>query len=149
MAAKNQPQPHWQPISQLPLIARHIDGMLESAEEQYQALQLARPKPHMLDDYTVGRVIDVFTTQQNDLWLFEEQLRRWKTGQLTTAQHGEVERLTGQMTKLRQAIANILRLADELKQGTIEKVLAKSDAELGLEFLLRLAEQEGRKGKRS
>ena len=66
-----QPQPQWQPISQLTLIASHIDGMLEAAQEQYQTLQPARAKPHVLDNYTVGRVTEVFTAQKNDLWLFE------------------------------------------------------------------------------
>jgi len=74
---RREPSPQWQPIEKLPLIAYPIDGMLESAEEQYENLQQARPKPHVLDDYTVKRVIDVFTAQQNDLWLFDEQLRRW------------------------------------------------------------------------
>ena len=62
-----QPTPQWQPISQLALIASHIDGMLEAAQEQYQTLQLARPKPHVLDNSTVGRVTEVFTAQKNDL----------------------------------------------------------------------------------
>jgi hypothetical protein len=35
------------------------------------------------------------------------------------------------------ALTNILALADELKEGTIDKVLAKSDLELGIEVLLR------------
>jgi exosome complex RNA-binding protein Rrp4 len=121
----------------LPLIAYPIDGMLESANEQYEHLQQARPKPYVLDDYTVKRVIEVFTKQQNDLWLFDEQLQRWKAGKLTTAQRSEVERLVGQMAKLHQVIASILELAKELKEGTIEKQLAKSDEQLGLEFLLR------------
>jgi hypothetical protein len=134
---QREPQPQWQPITQLSLIARHIDGMLESASEQYANLLQAQPKPYVLDDYTIGRVREVFTTQQNDLWLFDEQLRRWQTGQLSTAQREEVERLVGQMAKLRQVIVDILNLADELKEGTIEKQLAKSDEQLGLEFLLR------------
>lgn len=75
--------PNWQPITQLPLIASLIDGRLESAAEQYQTLQPARTRPHVLDDYTVGRVITVFTTQRDDLWLFEEQLRRWQAQDLT------------------------------------------------------------------
>jgi len=131
------PSPQWQPIENLSLIAHPIDGMLESAEEQYENLQQARPKPYVLDDYTVKRVIDVFTAQQNDLWLFDEQLRRWHAGKLTTAQQREVERLVGQMAKLHQVITSILKLANELKEGTIEKQLAKSDEQLGLEFLLR------------
>ena len=132
-----QTTPQWQPIERLASIASHIDGMLEAAEEQYEALQLAWPKPHILDEYTVGRVIEVFTMQRDDLWLFDEQLRRWKAGRLTTTQGKEVERLVGQMKRLREVITTILALADELKERTIEKVLAKSDAELGLEFLLR------------
>ena len=131
------PQPNWQPITQLLLIASLIDGMLESAEEQYQALQQARPKPHVLDDYTVERVIAVFTTQRDDLWLFEEQLRRWQAQDLTAAQQREVGRLSDQLRQLRQVIAAILILAGELKGGTIEQVLAKSDIQLGLEALLR------------
>ena len=131
-----QPSPQWQPIERLPLIATHIDGMLESATEQYETLQLAKPKPFVLDNYTVGRVIEVFTTQQGDLWLFDEQLRRWERGNLTTAQRREVERLASQMLQLHEVISAILRLAEQLKERTIEKVLAKSDVELGLETLL-------------
>ncbi len=136
------PQPQWQPISQLALIASHIDGMLEAAQEQYATLQPARLKPHVLDNYTVGRVTDVFTVQKNDLWLFEEQLKRWTAHSLTPRQRTEVQRLTTQMAKLRQVITDILALADELKRGTIEQVLGKSDEELGLDFLRRhLSEQ--------
>ncbi len=34
-------------------------------------------------------------------------------------------------------LTDILALANELKHGTIEKVLAKSDLEMGIEALLR------------
>jgi len=128
-------QPQWQPISQLALIASHIDGMLEAAQEQYQTLQPARAKPHVLDNFTVGRVTKVFTAQKNDLWLFDEQVKRWAAHSITPRQRTEVQRLTGQMAKLRQVIADILALADEVKKGTIEQVLGKSDEELGLDVL--------------
>jgi len=132
--AKQQPQ--WQPISKLSLIAKHIDGMLESAQEQYQTLLPAKAKPHVLDDFTVNRVKKVTTSQQKDLWLFEEQLTRWSKNQLTPEQRKEVERLAVQMLKLREQVTVILDLADQLGKGTIEKVMAKSDAELGRAFLL-------------
>ncbi len=89
-------------------------------------------------------MIAVFTTQQDDLWLFEEQLRRWAAQDLTDVQRREVGRLTGQLEQLHQVIAAILALADELKSGTIEQVLAKSDAQLGLEFLLRRPPEQDR-----
>jgi len=56
-----RPPPQWQPIDKLPVIASAIDGLLESAEEQYPTLEEARPRPSMLDDATVGRVADVDT----------------------------------------------------------------------------------------
>src|SRR5262249_57930329 len=74
-------QPDWQPISRLPLIVSMIDGMLQDAEEHYQTLLQAAPKPHVLDDYTVGRVFEVFGRQKDDLWLFEEQLGGGEDGQ--------------------------------------------------------------------
>ncbi len=127
--------PRWNPISRLPLIATAIDGMLDLAAEHYDTLLQARERPHVLDDYTVNRVVEVFTTQANDLWLYEEQLARWQKMELTPTQRQEVERLNEQMTKLREKIAAILALAEELKGGTIDSVLQKSDIELALELL--------------
>ena len=121
----------------LPTLAQHIDGMLAADREQYANLLQAKPKPYVLDDATVARVIRVFETQRNDFWLFEEQLQRWQSGPLTGAQRAEVERLVGQMAALRENNTAVLALAQELAQGTIEKILAKSNVELGLEMLLR------------
>src|SRR6266487_3241433 len=131
-----QPQPQWQPIETLWTFATHIDGMLESSQEQYETLQEAKPKPHVLDDYTVNRVITAFTTQIADLWLFDEQLKRWSAETLTPEQWTEVVRLVEQMRRLREVDNQVLALVRELSKGTIEKVMAKSDEELGLEFLM-------------
>jgi hypothetical protein len=54
---------------------------------------------------------------------------------LSVGQRHEVDRLTEQVGRCRTVIDSILSLAEQLKQRTIEKVLAKSDLELGLEFL--------------
>ncbi len=83
--------PQWQPIERLTLLGEHIDGMLEAANENYETLQEARPKPHVLDNDTVRRVIDVFTTQQKDLWLFDEQLRWWQAGKMTILEAHSVQ----------------------------------------------------------
>ncbi len=137
-----QKPPQWQPISMLPTLATHIDGMLESDVEQYQTLSEARGKPHVLDDFTVNRVKQVFTTQRNDFWLFEEQLKRWQALPLTDEQRAEVTRLVEQMRRLRENNTRVLELADELSKGTIEKVMAKSDEQLGLEFLMKMMKDE-------
>ncbi len=139
-----QPTPQWQPVSKVFLIGTMIDGMLEGAREQYATLLEARPTPHVLDDYTVARVVEVYTTQRDDLWLWDEQLRRWGDETLTALRRREVLRLQDQMAALHKVVDDILALANELGRGTIETVLAKDDAELGLEMLLRMMGEQGR-----
>lgn len=135
MPNQSKPQPNWQPISALPTIAYAIDGMYAGVEQQYPTLLEAKQRPYVLDNATVNRVVNVYTQQQQDLWLFEEQLKRWQAQPLTPSQQQEVTRLEGQLEKLRQHLAAILSVAEELKQGTIETVLEKDDLELGIDFL--------------
>ncbi len=128
--------PNWQPISAIPTIAYAIDGMLESVEEVYKSLQQAQIRgSHVLDDYTVGRVREAHTTQFNDLWLYEEQLDRWRDASPTPAQRAELERLNQQLIRLRRLLTSSLSLTEELAEATIEKVLSKSDIELALDVL--------------
>ena len=119
------------------MVAAHIDGMLQADREQYDTLLEAKPKPHVLDDFTINRVIAAFTTQRNDFSLFDQQLQRWQARPLTDNQRREVERLVEQMRLLRENNEQVLTLARELSKGTIDKVMAKSDVELGLEMLMK------------
>jgi hypothetical protein len=130
--------PQYRPLSFLPTLAPHLAGMLETDEEQYQTLLLAKDKSHVLDDYTVNRVINAFTDAKNDLPLFDEQLRRWEAENVTAAQRQEIIALKAQMVKLHRVVENVLSLARKLNKGTIEKQLAKSDAKLGLEAMMRM-----------
>jgi hypothetical protein len=134
----SQATPNWQPITQLPLIASLIDGMLHEALEQYELIGQAASKPWILDDYTVGRVIKVFTEQNDYLGLYQEQINRWKELSLTEDQRTEIDRLNGQLESLRIVVTGILTLADKLKAGTIEREFSKDDTEVALEMLLRL-----------
>ncbi len=129
------PSPNWQPISFLPELAPMVDGMLESAEDVSQSLQQAEDRPHVLDEYTVGRVREVHSTQRNDLWLSEEQLARWSTADPTRAQRQEIDRLTHQLDRLRRVLTCTLTRTDARKEATIEKVMATSDIELAIEVL--------------
>lgn len=130
------PAPQWHPISWLPMIANVLDGLLETDREQWDSLQPARAEPWRLDDALVARLLRVFTEQKDDLALYDEQIRRWAFGNATPAQRREIERVESQLTKLHRINTELLALARELQAGTLEKQLAKSDVELGLEFLL-------------
>lgn len=126
---------NWQPISALPTITYIIDGMLHDTQNQHKLLLEAQDKPHVLADYTVDRVIRVYNTQLEDASLYNEQLSRWKKEELSESQRQEVERLTKQVEKLRGICQEILSLAKELKEGTIDRILEKSDIQVALEVL--------------
>lgn len=132
--AQNSPV-NWQPISQLSFIGSCIDGMLESLEENLENLKAANERHGSMDDATVSRVIQVYIAQRDDLWLYEEQISRWQNAQPTESQKAELSRLSRQMERLRTGLNSALGLADEMKEMTIEKILAKDDVELALEVL--------------
>jgi hypothetical protein len=136
MSKRSRGEPTFHPISALPLVAAAIDGLLEGAEDQVRLLLEADQHPYALDDATVARLIRVYNEQAGDHWLFEEQLRRWSAGPLNVEQRQEVERLVRAAARLKQVTAAILSMGEALKAQTIESLLAKSDAEVGLEYLL-------------
>ncbi len=77
----------------------------------------------------------MFGERKEFLGIYAEQLARWKALNLNATQRIEVERLLRQLEKLVRVNAEILTLANQLQEGTIEKVLGKSDLQLGLEAL--------------
>ena len=131
-----KPTPEWQPLDRLPLIAEMIDGYVADAQEQEQTLREVRQRPHVLDDALVDRIDKVYGDALEMTDLFEQQLRRWRNLDLTVDQKQDVAQLEGQVLGLRRELTAILALAAEIRQGTIDRVMDKSDLELGLEVLL-------------
>lgn len=128
--------PQWLNISELPRIAWMMDGMLEAAEEVYIVLQEAREKSHVMEDSTTRRVYEVHGRQLEDLWLYEEQLRRFEKEKTNGEQGKEIDRLTSQLMKLRTMLTHCIKLADKISEGTIDKIMAMDDLQLGLEVML-------------
>jgi hypothetical protein len=123
----------WQKISFLPQIAEMIDGMLDAAKEA--RMSLCQIKVH--DDFTIKRIFEVTGQQVEDEWMYEEQLNNWlHSPDLETVQCDEIIRLQGQMLELKKVNRKILGIAKEHKDKTIEKILGKSDVELGMDFLM-------------
>jgi signal transduction histidine kinase len=86
----------------------------------------------------VERSLTLHAEPRDFLGVFAEPLARWRHEQPTSTQRRERDRLEGQIERLRSVLSDILELAEELKQGTLERVLAKSDLELGIEALRRM-----------
>ena len=133
--------PQWQPLSALAQIARDIDEQFANTREQYDTLLEARDRPHVLDDAIVTRFIRLITDELEFLPVYREQLARWYQARPNSVQILELDRLTHQLDLWSEVLGKQLVLAQDLSAGTIEKVLAKSDLELGLEALLRMTNQ--------
>jgi len=129
-------EPRDQPIAMLPMIARLIDEGLADTSEQYATLLEARAEPWVLDDALVARSKRVNGEALEWCGVYDRQLTRWLGERLTLAQRREVIRLQGVQRDQRRVLNELLALLDELAVNTIDRQLAKSDVQLGLEYVL-------------
>ena len=68
--------------------------------------------------------------------IYAEQLRRWRDQGPSAARRQELDHLEEKNRNLRQVTTEVLTLASELRKGTIDRIMAMSDLELGLQALL-------------
>ena len=128
---------HWQPIDKMPLIAGMIDGSLEDTREHLATLTEARPRPHVLDDATLDRSERVHREQAQFVAIYAQQIGRWRGAGPSAVQMHELNRMEEQNRHLGAVTEEVLALVIELRQGSIDRVMGLSDAELGLQALLR------------
>lgn len=126
------------------MLTDHAEQGVQLAQEHLATLEEARERPYILDDATVAGVIRTFTKTRIDLVdLFTEQGRRWQSLDLGATRRKDVDRYVDLVARELALVEQILALAETLKSGTIEKTLAKSDLELGLEALGLIARDGG------
>ena len=90
----------------------------------------------MLDDATIDRVEKVHTEQMEFVAIYARQIDRWRNEKPSASQARTLDRMATQTQQLRDVTADVLALAHELRNGTIERILGISDVELGLRWLL-------------
>jgi hypothetical protein len=95
----------------------------------------AREKPHVMDDMTLNRAISNHRKYLEGAWVYDEQLTRWKKENPTGDQSKEIERLTGQMVKYRKMCEDIIAVSEEVKKGSINRILEMSDEEVAIAVL--------------
>lgn len=129
-------QVNWQPVSEMPLIARLIDAALNATREHLQTLGMARAQPHLLDDATIDRVEQVHQEQREFIDIYAQQINRWRTEAPSDEEIRELARMEAQNQQLQALTGQVLALARELHQGTIDRIMGMGDLELGLQALL-------------
>lgn len=131
-----KPTPLWQPLSYLSFLGSLIQEGLDSAAEMDASLKEATGRSHVLDDFTIRRVVKVYSEQRDDLWLYEEQLARWQKETLTAVQRQEIQRLLKQVGAIRETLTSILTRVEVIQQERRDALLNKSALQRELEALM-------------
>jgi hypothetical protein len=127
--------PNWQPLSALPMMAAMVSDQLADVRQQLQNLRSVQSRPHVLDDATVKRILQVYGEQRDFLWVYDEQVMRWQREALTPEQRQQLERMAQQLVEVNSVLSEILTMAEAFQGKTIDSVLSKSDFELAMELL--------------
>ncbi len=140
--AGREDQPTWQPVAAVGVLTSVVAEQLEHTRSQLTLMQQARPSrpdAKILDDHTVSETLRVYGQMADDYrTLFAEQGRRWQAEPtLSTTSRVQVDTYVELVETHQAALDDILALTREIQGRTIEKIMAKSDLELGIEALLR------------
>lgn len=117
----SEQRPHWQPITMLPVFIEMIDGMLQTSVQQLSLLQLVYEKNHVLSNTCLLNIIEQYTEQLSDHWLYQEQFSRWQRGDLRPAEERAVERLKTQIAKLKESNEAIIESAFSLELKALDE----------------------------
>jgi len=129
---------NYYPVSNLDVFCKMNSDQLLQVKEQYDSLLAVKDKPYVLDDYTVKRVIKCYIEQKELLKPERKQFEKWeKEENLNITQKDKINEAYNIIYEKEKIIDKILLLAKELETGTIDKIMNKSDIELGLEFLMK------------
>ena len=128
-------QRNWYALSFIPALAGQIEELIDVLEAQRKAFLPAKSKPHVLDDHTVNRALSLFQANSECIHLYQEQIDRWTREAQIELHRQALPLLNDKLSKARKLNVELIALVEELSKGTIDKVLAKDDIELALEFL--------------
>lgn len=134
---------NWYPISRIGYFTDLVQEGIDVTRGQIELFTPALDEPYRLDDATVNRAIEVYEHQRADQVLFRNQADRWASEAGTAAEKAALATYVATLDELDRLTADVLGMCTTLSGQTIEKLMAKSDTEVGLEALMRLA-RDGR-----
>lgn len=120
-------QPHWRPITMLPVFIEMIDGMLQTSVEQLGCLQLVHEKQHVLGNTLLARLNKQYTEQLRDHWLLDGQLEYWLQDELRSSEKRAVDRLVQQANLLQENSRAILRVIYVIEHDMMEEAMTMDE----------------------
>jgi hypothetical protein len=121
-----------------------FDATAEDAAGQIEILEDGRTKPHAVDGHLMNRTIQAMQESIRCSVWYAGQLTRWLSLDLNPDQRREVERLI----EVNQSVGagsesiivlseRIIELCEQIKKGTIKRIIQKDDLEPGVEVWIK------------
>ena len=129
------PPIHWQPLSMLPTLTAMAEEALTDSTDQLANFRAAQERPYSVDDATIAHAERVYTEQGQFLGIYAEQCQRWQQSTSSPRQQQALSHLASIVAQTTAINIAILALLPELKDVTIERLMQKSDLDLGIEAL--------------
>lgn len=126
---------NWYPISRVGWFTDHVREGIDVTRGQIDLFAPALEQPYRLDDATVNRAARAYENQRDDLVLFRNQADRWTQEAVDAGERAAVDTYIAAVDELERLTGEVLGICATLADRTIEKLLAKSDIEVGLEAL--------------
>lgn len=122
----------WHPLAMMPTIAALIDQSIEDTCENLATLNEACTRPGSLDDATVDRIDRLYAKQEEFVAIYAKQIERWRAANPSSEQRRDLDTMAERNERLGDLTDEALALAQELREGTIDRIMSMSDLELGL-----------------
>jgi len=113
-----------------------VDEKLKQAQKQISNLEKCKDRPHVLDDKTVKRLIDVYAQEKHIVQHLMVTSRSTLQGELSYTDRQAMKKVDEDIDALDKACEQILFLADHFKDHTIDKIVEKTDADLAIDVLM-------------
>lgn len=126
-------EPTWRPLDDVAMLTEIARQGVEHASDQHELLTQAGP--YQLNDVTVARMLRVWNETLEWTGVHAEQGARWHQEATDTATEAAVGEYNALVQQERLLVVEILEMAHNLEAVTIEKLMAKSDLEIGLDAL--------------
>ena len=130
--------PNFYDLGMIPVYLSMSADQWEDSSENLENLKACETRPHILDDAMIFRTIKLYTEQKEMAWIPLKQCSLWREQNPTSEQLKDIEKIETFTKGSLENIEQILILANSFKDHTIERVLAKDDMELGLEWIMRM-----------
>ncbi|MDR3715939.1 MAG: hypothetical protein P4L51_24265 [Puia sp.] len=120
-------------IKWLPKFAQALDSYAENSRNQITALEMGMYQPYDLDDNVLDITIQLYREGLEQYPLNNSQINHWLKQDLNQDQRAEVERLVEVNEIVRARNERILDLCNQVKHGTIDRVMEDDDYEIALD----------------